>query len=285
MIAAEEERAALQRIVDLALAEDRAGEDATSQAVVSPEARARGFISAGTPGILAGCAHAEAVFRSCDPGVRLDWLFRDGQRVAPGDRILCCEGNARALLAAERTALNFLQHLSGVATLTAQAVEHARGVAVLETRKTLPGLRQAEKDAVRAGGGVNHRRDLADGLLLKENHFALSPLGYEETVVRARAAAGTRQVGAEARNLEEARAALRAGADYVLLDNFQPGELAAVAAALRAEFPSAVLEASGGLRPDDLATLAGVGLDRVSLGALTHSAPACDFSFLLEACS
>ncbi|MFQ5750052.1 MAG: nicotinate-nucleotide diphosphorylase (carboxylating), partial [Planctomycetota bacterium] len=169
--------------------------------------------------------------------------------------------------------------------LTARAVEHAGGMAVLETRKTLPGLRQAEKDAVRSGGGVNHRRDLADGLLLKENHFALSPLGYEETVARARDAAGARKVGAEARTLKEARAALRAGADYVLLDNFPPGELGAVAAALRREFPAAVLEASGGLQPDQLETLAASGLDRVSLGALTHSAPACNFSFLLEALS
>jgi len=285
VIAAEEERAALQRIVELALEEDRAGEDATSRAVVPAEARARGRITAGSRGVLAGCAHADAVFRTCDPGARLEWRLRDGDRLAPGDCVLRCEGRARALLAAERTALNFLQHLSGVATLTAQAVAQAGGMAVLETRKTLPGLRKAEKDAVRCGGGVNHRRDLADGLLLKENHFALSPLDYETTVARARAEAAGRKVGAEARTLQEARSALRAGADYVLLDNFPPGELASVAAALRAEFPAAVLEASGGLRVEDLAALTGKGIDRVSLGSLTHSAPACDFSFLLEAVS
>lgn len=269
-------------VVGRALAEDGAAADATSLAVVPDEARARAVLQAKQVGVLSGCDYAEAAFRLADPQVRLNWLARDGDGLRPGQIVLEASGRARGLLAAERTALNFLQRLSGIATITAAAVAAAGKLQVLDTRKTTPGLRDAEKAAVRHGGGVNHRRDLEDQLLLKENHFALSGKSYAETVRVARAAAQGRLLGAEARSLAEAEIALEAGADYVLLDNFSPAELPAAAARLRARFPRALLEGSGGLRPATLAALAESGLTRVSLGALTHSAPALDLSLLIE---
>lgn len=274
---------AVRELVRRALDEDRAAEDATTLAVVPPSARAEARVLARAEGVLAGMPWALASFRELDPAVGVLHALEDGSELAPGDEVLRLGGSARALLAAERVALNFLQQLSGVATLTRRAVAAAGGrLQVLPTRKTVPGLRDAQRHAVRAGGGVDHRRDLADQLLLKENHFALSGLSYAETVARAVAAAAGRVVGAEARSVEEADAALSAGADYVLLDNFTPEGLAAAVAELRTRHPRAVLEASGGLHPDDLVRLAGLGLDRVSLGALTHSPPALDLSLLLE---
>jgi nicotinate-nucleotide pyrophosphorylase (carboxylating) len=266
-----------------ALAEDGAHADATSSAVVPTGARARARLLAKQAGVLAGRAWAHEAFLQCDPQAVLQWSAQDGDAVRPGQQLLVVEGAARGILAAERTALNFLQRLSGVATLTARAVASAGPLQVLDTRKTTPGLRDAEKAAVRAGGGRNHRRDLEDELLLKENHFALSGLDYAATVRRARAAFPGKRVGAEARTVAEAALGLAAGADYVLLDNFAPEALAPAVAALRREHPTAVLEASGGLTPDGLARLAAAGLTRVSLGALTHSAPALDLSLLLEA--
>lgn len=267
--------------VGRALAEDGAGADATSLAVVPEGARAVARLIAKQDGVFAGRAWAEEAFRQCDPAVRLVWSVADGERVTPGQTLLQVEGGARGLLAAERTALNFLQRLSGIATLTARAVAVAGDLQVLDTRKTTPGLRDAEKAAVLAGGGRNHRRDLSSEVLLKENHFALSGLDYAGTVQRARAS-GLR-VGAEACSVEEALTALGAGADYVLLDNFDAGALPAAVARIRAAHPAAVLEASGGLRAETLGRLAATGLTRVSLGALTHSAPALDLSLLLEA--
>ncbi len=266
-----------------ALAEDGAGADLTSQAVVPEAACARARLIAKQNGVFAGRAWAEEAFRQCDPELRLEWSVEDGDPVRTGAQLLLVTGRARGLLAAERTALNFLQRLSGIATATARAVASAGGVQVLDTRKTTPGLRDAEKAAVKAGGGRNHRRDLEDELLLKENHFALSGLDYAETVRRARAAYPSKRVGAEARSVEEAALGLTAGADYVLLDNFAPEALAKAVATLRRAHPHAVLEASGGLRPERLAHCSAAGLTRVSLGALTHSAPALDLSLLLEA--
>lgn len=275
-------RESVTEIVGRALAEDGAAADASSLAVVPAGARARAVLRAKQAGVLSGSEYATAAFRLCDAEVRLEWLARDAEVLRPGQTLLVASGSARGLLAAERTALNFLQRLSGIASLTAAAVAAAGSLQVLDTRKTTPGLRDAEKAAVRHGGGVNHRRDLEDQILLKENHFALAGMDYAQTVRAARAAAGGRPVGAEARSVAEAAAALTAGADYVLLDNFGPDELLAAAAELRRQFPQAVLEASGGLRPESLAPLAGSALTRVSLGALTHSAPALDLSLLIE---
>ncbi|MHC4380719.1 MAG: carboxylating nicotinate-nucleotide diphosphorylase [Planctomycetota bacterium] len=273
------------RIVALALEEDHAVADATSSAVVPDGALAKAVIVARAHGVLAGCGYAEAALRQCDPEMELLWSRSDGQEVAPGDRVLECQGSARGILAAERTALNFLQQLSGVATQTRSAVDQAGSVRVLDTRKTVPLLRDAQKEAVLLGGGENHRRDLEDQLLLKENHFALSGLGYAETVAAAIAASEGRKVGVEAETLEQALAALEAGAAYVLLDNFKGEALREVVACLRERFPHAELEASGGYQVSELAGLGEMGVDRVSMGGLTHSVLALDLSMLLEAVS
>ena len=271
------------RIVALALEEDHAAADATSSAVVPNGALAKAQIVARAPGILAGCAYAEAALLQCDPGMELRWVRHDGEEVATGDLVLECQGSAQGILAAERTALNFLQQLSGVATQTRAAVDQAGSVRVLDTRKTVPLLRDAQKEAVVLGGGENHRRDLEDQLLLKENHFALSGLGYGETVVAAIAASAGRKVGVEAETLEQALAALKAGATYVLLDNFKGEALREVVATLRDQFPKAELEASGGYQVSELQGLGEMGVDRVSMGGLTHSVPSLDLSMLLEA--
>ncbi len=274
-----------QAILDLvrrALEEDAAAADATTQAVVPAQRQACGRIVAKASGVVAGRAYADAAFALCDPGLQRRWAVEDGSRVRSGNTVLEVQGAAAALLAAERTALNFLQQLSGVATATAIAVAAAGEVQVLDTRKTVPGLRHAQKQAVLAGGGVNHRRDLSDQLLLKENHFALSGMDYAATVAAAVAAAGGRLVGAEAQDFPQAVTALENGADYVLLDNFEASVLPRAVEELRSAFPDAILEASGGFTPETVARLGDTGVSRVSLGALTHSASALDFSFLLE---
>ena len=279
MMAQESAAEAVSTTVAAALAEDRAEADATSLAVVPADARARAIVRTRADGVLSGCAYAVEAFRQCDPHAAIELRLADGATVRPDDVILVVEGQARALLAAERTALNLLQQLSGVATRTAQVVAASPSeLQVLDTRKTVPGLRDAQKAAVRDGGGHNQRRDLQDELLLKENHFALADGSYAETVARAVAASAGRVVGAEAETFEQARAALAAGAHYVLLDDFAPAELAHAAAELKAEFPNAVLEASGGYDVARIQELRGVAVDRVSLGALTHSAPALDLS-------
>ena len=271
------------RAVLSALAEDRTDHDATTLALVPAERRARGRVVCRADGVLSGCDYAAAAFSACDPAIELEWLAGEGSAVQDGEEVLRVAGPARGLLAAERPALNFLQQLSGVASATAALVAAVGpGVRVLDTRKTVPGLRDAQKRAVLAGGGVNHRRDLEDQLLLKENHFAMSGLGYAEAVRQAREGAGGRPVGVEADTEEQAVLALEEGADYVLLDNFEAETLPEVAARLRRRFPDAQLEVSGGVRLESAGRLRGAGVDRVSVGWLTHSAPALDLSFYLE---
>ena len=273
----------LTDIVQHALEEDRAFHDATSQAVVPAATLGQARIVAKQDGVLAGRDYASAAFAACCPQGEFSWTVQDGDPVRVGQVVWTGRATARGLLAAERTALNFLQQLSGVATMTAQAVAETGGdFVVLDTRKTVPGLRDAQKAAVRAGGGVNHRRDLSDQLLLKENHFGFSGLDYSQTVAQAVAHAEGKPVGAEAQTLEQALAALAAGASYVMLDNFAEGELAPAVATIRAQHPAAVIEVSGGLTPARLAALRSAGINRVSLGALTHSAPALDFSLLFD---
>lgn len=269
--------------VTRALDEDRAFDDATSLAVVPEGAQGAAKIVAKQDGVLAGRAYAVETFAQCCPDGRFEWFAQDGDAVTSGQVVLQAHASARGLLAAERTALNFLQQLSGVATMTARAVAETGGeFIVLDTRKTVPGMRDAQKAAVVAGGGVNHRRDLHDQLLLKENHFAFSGRSYRETVAAAVMAAGGRPVGAEAQTLNEAHLALSEGASYVMLDNFAPETLPGAVASLRAEHPEAVIEVSGGLTPGRLAALRSAGIHRVSLGVLTHSAPALDFSMLFD---
>jgi nicotinate-nucleotide pyrophosphorylase (carboxylating) len=278
----------LDALVERALAEDLGPGDLTSENAIPAERRARALLVAKAPGVLAGLPVFGRVFAHCDPSCRLEEWKRDGDRLEVGERIAQVEGRARALLIAERTALNFLQRMSGIATSTAKFVELARGrVRVLDTRKTTPGLRCIEKYAVRCGGGENHRFGLFDQVMIKENHIDLAQSDVQSLTRRVRGEVGEAiTMTVEARDAQEARAAVRGGADVVLLDNMSAQELAALAPELRElarELGRSVeLEASGGIDASNLDAIARCGLDRVSIGALTHSAPALDLALYLE---
>jgi nicotinate-nucleotide pyrophosphorylase (carboxylating) len=273
----------LEELVDAALAEDVGDGDVTAAATVDAAARGRATITQKAPGVISGLAVAEAVFRRLDPEAEIERLGPEGEWREAGAGVLRVDGSARALLTAERTALNFLGRLSGVATLTARvvrAIEQAGGTAkLLDTRKTTPGLRTLEKQAVADGGGVNHRAGLYDFILIKENHAALAG-GVGEAVRRAREARPDLPLAIEVRDPAEIDEALAAGAPRLLLDNMSPDEIRAAVAQVdgRAE-----LEASGGIDPETVLVYATIsGLHYVSMGALTHSAPALDLSLLLE---
>jgi nicotinate-nucleotide pyrophosphorylase (carboxylating) len=267
-----------------ALAEDVGRGDVTTNAVIGVKQRASAQLVARERCVIAGVAAAFEAFRALDPAVKVLESVRDGDALSPGQVALRVEGLARALLSAERVALNFVQRLSGVATATRRFVEAAGPrVKVLHTRKTTPGLRELERRAVEAGGGGLHRAGLDDEILLKENHFSLSRASYSDTIRAARAATPKGVVlGAEATNREEACAAVEAGVDYVLLDNFTPEQLAVEVAYLRDVMQRTgarvLLEASGGIDVENIARFAASGVDRVSCGALTHSARSIDFS-------
>lgn len=270
-------------LIDRALAEDVGAGDVTVAATVDPGARGVATITQKAPGVISGLGMAEAVFRRLDPDARIERLGPEAEwRDAPAP-VLRVEGVAGAILTAERTALNFVGRLSGVATLTAtvvRAIERAGGTAkLLDTRKTTPGLRALEKRAVADGGGVNHRAGLYDFILIKENHAALAG-GVGEAVRRARAARPDLPLAVEVRRPGEIDAALAAGAPRLLLDNMTPDEVAAAVARVGGR---AVLEASGGVTPATVVVYSTInGLDYVSMGALTHSAPTLDLSLLLE---
>ncbi|GAB4138285.1 MAG: carboxylating nicotinate-nucleotide diphosphorylase [Planctomycetota bacterium] len=274
---------------DLGCEEPSADRDLTSRLVISADLRARARIEAKRRGTISGIDCAEAAFRALDPDCSIERAVSDGDRVEPGSVVLVVSGRARAILAAERTALNFLQRLSGIATATRAMVDavEGTGAAILDTRKTTPGLRALEKRAVLAGGGRNHRIGLFDQVLLKENHFAAAaPASYEE-VVRRCVEEQDAPVVAEARSAAEAASAVRGGASVVLLDNFDPDKglreaVAAVKAAAGALGREVLTEASGGIRLDNVRKFAECGVDRISVGALTHSAPALDLSLLVE---
>ena len=274
----------MEDLIERALAEDVGGGDATTEATVDAAARARATITQKAPGVISGLAVAEAVFRRLDPAVELQRLGPEGEWREAGAGVLRADGSARALLTAERTALNFLGRLSGIATATARvvrAVEQAGGGArILDTRKTTPGLRALEKRAVADGGGVNHRAGLYDAILIKENHSAAAG-GVGEAVRRARAARPDLPLAVEVRDAQEIDAALEAGAPRLLLDNMTPDRIRAAVAQVAGR---AELEASGGLTPETVLVYATIeGLHYISMGALTHSAPGLDLSLALEA--
>jgi nicotinate-nucleotide pyrophosphorylase (carboxylating) len=276
----------LKAVVARALAEDLGSGDVTAEAIVLEGARGRARIVQKEPGVVFGLGIVAEAMRQC--GVEdVDNLVVEGQwrDEAPVD-VVFASGPAAGLLAAERTALNFLGHLSGVATLTARFVEAVAGTgaAILDTRKTTPGLRELEKAAVLAGGGRNHRMGLYDAILIKENHIALAG-SLAKAVHAARTAHPDLAVEVECRDLEEAAYAIGTGADVLLLDNMDLAELKK-AAELRnqntttGKGPS--LEASGGVNLDTVRAIAETGVDFISVGALTHSAPTLDFSLLIE---
>jgi nicotinate-nucleotide pyrophosphorylase (carboxylating) len=267
-----------ETIVSRALAEDLGTGDVTTAATVPADARARAVIRQKAPGVIYGLDIAEEVFRSLDPAASFARPVAEGVWRETGE-VLRVEGLARALLSGERTALNFLARLSGVATMAARAVQaiDGTGARILDTRKTTPGLRALEKAAVAAGGATNHRAGLYDAILIKENHAALAG-GVGAAVRRAREHAPGLPLEVECRDLAEVDEALAAGAPRLLLDNMSPDEVRRAVAhvAGRAE-----LEASGGVTLQTLREVASTGVDFVSVGALTHSAPALDLSLLL----
>ncbi len=267
-------RAAVARVVAAALAEDLGPLGDISAALLPAEATATAAFVARTNGVVAGRSAVEETFAQLDPSVAVTWSAPDGATVAAGTEIARAAGPLRSLLTGERTALNLLCHLSGVATLTRRFVERAGpGVTIWDTRKTTPGLRALEKAAVRAGGGANHRGDLSEMVLLKDNHLAL--LGIAEAVAAARRRWPARTVEVEADRLEQVAEAIAAGADLVLLDNMTPAQVAECVA-LRGPATRPLLEASGGVTLDTVAALAAAGVDLISIGALTHSAPVLD---------
>ncbi len=275
----------LEAVVARALAEDLGGGDVTSEATVPEGARARARLVQKQPGAVFGLAAFAEAMRQCGVG-EVDNLVVEGQwrEGVPAD-VAFATGPAAALLAAERTALNFLGHLSGVATLTAQFAEAVAGsgARILDTRKTTPGLRALEKAAVLAGGGLNHRMGLYDAILIKENHIALAG-SLAKAVHGARVAHSELAVEVECRDVEEAAYALGTGADRLLLDNMDTAMLAEVVKLRDAEAGAdgPRLEASGGVTLANVADVAATGVDFISVGALTHSAPTLDFSLLLE---
>jgi nicotinate-nucleotide pyrophosphorylase (carboxylating) len=272
--------AAVDAAVARALAEDVGTGDVTTAATVPEDARANGLVTQKAPGVVFGLDAAEETFRALDPDVVLERLVAEGQW-RDGGPVLALTGSARGILTAERTALNFLQRLSGVATLTARCVRAVEGsrARILDTRKTTPGLRALEKAAVAAGGGTNHRAGLYDAILIKENHAALAG-GVGAAVRAARAHAPELPLEVECRNLAEVDEALTAGARHLLLDNMSVEELRE---AVRHVDGRAQLEASGGVTLETLGAIASTGVDFISVGALTHSAPALDLSLILEA--
>ncbi len=262
-----------------ALAEDLGWGDVTTEATVNTALRCRGVILAKCDCVVAGLDVAAETFRQLDPGVVFAAMHMDGARAASGTVVANVRGAAGAMLTAERTALNFLQRLSGIATLTRRFVDAAAGgIAILDTRKTTPTLRALEKYAVRAGGGRNHRSGLDDGILIKDNHIRLGG-GVAEVVRKMKGARQEMPIEVEAQSLEQVDEAVAAGADIILVDNLP---LEDVREAVRRIAGRAKIEVSGGVTLDRIPGLARTGADYVSVGALTHSAPAADLSFELE---
>lgn len=274
--------ATLAALVRAALAEDVGAGDVTTAATVRPDRAGRARIEARAEGVVAGVAAAVETYRQVDPAVRVELEIGDGGRCAPGDVVLRASGAFASLLVAERTALNFLQRLSGVATLTARFVRaiEGTGATIVDTRKTTPGWRGLEKAAVRAGGGSNHRSGLWDAYLVKDNHLMGS--GGVRAALAAVAAANVRAlpVEVEVRTLEELDEALdfEPPPDRILCDHFPPDALREAVARARERRPALVVEASGNVNLDTVRAVAETGVDWISVGALTHSAPALDLS-------
>ncbi len=268
-------------LLELALAEDLGAGDVTSRLVIPPEARARARVEARGELVVCGLPVARSVFEAVDADLRLETGAEEGEAVRPGRAMLRVEGSTRSILAAERTALNFLGRMCGVASLTRRFVEAVAGsgARIVDTRKTLPGWRALDKYATAVGGAQNHRMGLYDGILLKDNHRAAAG-GVGAAVKAAREGAPAHlRIQVEVESLEDAVAAVEAGADSLLLDNCSPPQLRRIAERLQGDV---VLEASGGVTLADVREVAATGVQRVSVGALTHSAPAADVALELE---
>jgi nicotinate-nucleotide pyrophosphorylase (carboxylating) len=271
---------AVRRLIDLALEEDLGRGDVTTQAVIEAGATAAAHLVAREPLVLAGLGICTAVFQRVDASISALARAKDGDRLAAGARAATYIGPAASLLAAERTALNFVQHLSGVATRTSAFVNAAAGsnLRIADTRKTTPGFRLLEKYAVRVGGASNHRFDLGSGVLIKDNHVAVAGgVGAAVRRTRGKIPHGLK-IEVEVDSLEQLEEALDAGADIVLLDNFSLADIEKAVARVRVCNPKPLLEVSGGVTLEGIANLARTGVDIASVGALTHSAPAVDLA-------
>jgi nicotinate-nucleotide pyrophosphorylase (carboxylating) len=272
------EQAEIEATVRAALQEDDAFNDITTIATVVSDRRARATLVARQNGVIAGIALALEAFRLLDPKVSIRVDHEDGTRVKAGEPVLFVTGHARGLLSAERVALNFVQRLSGIATLTSRYADLVKGTQarILDTRKTTPGWRALEKYAVKAGGGMNHRMDLSSAVLIKDNHLASVDGDMGKAVTRARdlAPPGTK-IEVECDRIDQVQAAVEAGADIILLDNMPPARLREAVTLVSGR---AILEASGGVTLDTVRAIAETGVDWISVGALTHSAPAMDLA-------
>ena len=266
--------------VHRAIAEDLGEEsDLTTEAIVPADARGRATLIVREDAVLAGCEPFEFCFQEFDPDAVVHWRAKEGDRVHAGEAVAVVEGKLRAILTAERSALNLLQRLSGVATMTRRFVDGANGTPVRDTRKTIPGLRLMQKAAVRAGGGVNHRMGLYDAYLIKDNHIAVAG-GVGAAIERARNARPGLWIEVECENLDQVREAIEAAADELLLDNMDVATMTEAVALARGK---AKTEASGGVTLDTVGAIAATGVDSISVGALTHSSGSVDFSLEVDA--
>ena len=275
----------MEHLIDLALAEDQVFNDATTRVLIPPEIRGVGNLRCKAHGIMAGIDVVLAVFRRVDPSLKAEAFLRDGQTIGPGDVLAHVEGRIGAILRGERTALNFLQRMSGIATETSRYVKAVEGcrAQIVDTRKTVPGLRYLDKYAVRVGGGHNHRINLADGILIKDNHIQslrqrsitlakIVELALEKSP-------HTLKIEVEVTNLEELQEALEAGAHIIMLDNMSLEE---IGRAVQIVAGRVLVEASGGVSLETVRAVAETGVDLISVGALTHSAKALDISLELK---
>ncbi len=276
----------IEEIIDTALAEDLGMGDTTTDALIRGDERGTGFIVSKEGGILAGIRVAEQVFHRLDPELKVEVFLKDGAKVKSGTRVAEVSGSITSILKAERVALNFLQRLSGIASDTSRYVERVKGlpVRIMDTRKTTPGLRLLEKYAVTVGGGKNHRMNLGDGILIKDNHLAIlqnQGLNIGDIVVKARQSAGRDlPVEVEVRTVAEALESVEAGADIIMLDNMSLEDMRRAVESIHGR---ALIEASGGITIDNVRAVAETGVNFISVGALTHSARALDISLELEA--
>jgi nicotinate-nucleotide pyrophosphorylase (carboxylating) len=279
----------VESLVDKALIEDRISQDVTTDALIPDHLEGNVAIVAKAEGVLAGVEIAKAVFMHVDPTLQVDVHITDGHRVKKGDVVATVSGEIVSILKAERPALNFLCHLSGIATDTSRYVEAVKGTKarITDTRKTTPGLRPFEKYAVRIGGGHSHREHLGDWILIKDNHLAALRclgLGLRDAIEKARngsPAGETTKVEVEVNSVDQAVEALEAGADIVMLDNMPVAEMKRV---MKIDRRHALIEASGGINLDNVRSVAEVGVDLISIGALTHSSKALDLSLKLVTC-
>lgn len=275
----------IETIIDIALGEDTSQGDVTSEALISPDLTGKATLLVKEKGVLAGIEIARRVFERVDAAIKFEILIKDGTAIKPGDIAAAISGSVSGILKAERTALNFLQRLSGIATLTAQYVAEVKGTEakIYDTRKTTPGMRLLEKYAVRMGGGTNHRMSLGDAVLIKDNHIAAlraQGMNLKEIILKARQnAPGGMTIEIEVTNIKEAEEAVKAGADIIMLDNMSLNDMTK---AVKSVAGRAKLEASGKITLANVRKAAQTGVDIISIGALTHSYKALDISLEME---